>query len=68
MSNLEISTMSKTERLQTMEAIWDTLIHESTEAPSPEWHGDVLAERRLKIAEGRATFVPIEALRSRPNR
>ncbi|MCX7087060.1 MAG: addiction module protein [Methylococcales bacterium] len=68
MNTLEITKMSKVERLQTMEAIWDSLIHENAEVESPEWHGDVLAARKKKIEAGNAEFRTIETLRSKRRR
>ncbi len=55
-----ISRISKTERLQTMETIWDSLIHETSEIESPEWHQDILADRKRKIEEGKAEFISVE--------
>ena len=63
MNTSEITRMSKIERLQTMEAIWDSLIHEPSEIESPDWHGETIAARKKAIAEGKAEFIPIEALR-----
>jgi putative addiction module component (TIGR02574 family) len=68
MNTLEISRMSTIERLQTMEAIWDSLIHENSEIESPEWHRDILAARKLNIEEGKAEFISIEELRSKRSR
>jgi putative addiction module component (TIGR02574 family) len=68
MNTIEISGMSTIERLQTMEAIWDSLIHENSEIESPEWHQDILATRKLTIEEGKAEFISIEALRSKRSR
>jgi putative addiction module component (TIGR02574 family) len=65
MNTLEITKMSKVERLQTMEAIWDSLIHENTEVESPEWHEDVLAARKKNIEAGNTEFRSIEELRSK---
>ncbi len=65
MDTLEIAKMSKVERLQTMEAIWDSLIHENAEVESPGWHGDVFAVRKKNIETGNAEFRTIEALRSK---
>lgn len=61
----EIARMSKIERLQTMEALWDSLIHESTEIDSPEWHQDVLSDRREKIKGGEARFMTIDELKTK---
>ena len=68
MNTTEISGMSTIEKLQTMEAIWDSLIHENSEIESPEWHQDILATRKLTIEEGKAEFISIEALRSKRSR
>lgn len=65
MNTLEIDKMSKVERLQTMEAIWDSLIHENAEVESPEWHEGVLSKRKKNIEAGSAEFRTIEALRSK---
>ncbi len=65
MNTIEISGMSTIERLQTMEAIWDSLIHENSEIESPEWHQDILVARKLNIEEGKSEFISIEELRSK---
>lgn len=63
MEIVEITRLSKIERLKAMEAIWDSLLHEDTEVQSPAWHQDVLAARKQKIAEGTALFRSIDELR-----
>ena len=68
MNTIEISKMSKVEKLQTMEAIWDSLIHADSGIESPEWHRDILATRKKKIEEGKAVFRSIEELRSKQDR
>ena len=68
MNTIEISKMNKIEKLQTMEAIWDSLIHEDTNIESPEWHRDILASRKKKIEEGKAVFHSVEELRSKHGR
>ena len=45
--------MSTTERLQTMEEIWDSLLHEENEVQSPDWHQDVLSARKQSIEDGK---------------
>lgn len=64
MNMLEIKKMSRTERLQTMEALWDSLIDEEAELESPEWHRDILEERKNKIESGKAEFISLEKLRA----
>jgi hypothetical protein len=68
MNSIEIAGMSKVERLQTMEAIWDSLIHEDAEIESPEWHESILAARKVKIAEGKAEFRSVAELRAKQGR
>jgi len=48
MNTSEIKKMSTIERLQTMEAIWDTLLYDEIEIESPEWHRDVLGGKKKK--------------------
>lgn len=68
MNITEISNMSKLERLQTMEALWDSLIRETPEIESPEWHQDILGGRKRKIEEDKADFISVEELRSKHRR
>ncbi len=63
MTTLEISKMSVLERLQTMEALWDSLIHEKTERVSPSWHGETLSERAKTIEDGSAQFKSLDELK-----
>lgn len=65
MTIAEISKMSLQERLQTMEALWDSLTHESIEIKSPEWHEDILLERKEKIKNGKASFISLDELKSK---
>jgi putative addiction module component (TIGR02574 family) len=60
----EIERMSVTERLQTMEQLWDSLCRDAA-LPSPEWHRDVLADRRARAQSGEAKFLTLDQLKSR---
>lgn len=62
MNTQEIKKMSRIERLQAMEALWDSLLDEESEMESPEWHRDVLEERKGKIETGKAEFISLEKL------
>ena len=63
MNTLEIKKMSRIERLQAMEALWDSLLGEEVEIESPEWHRDILEERKRKIETGEAEFISLERLK-----
>lgn len=60
-----IERMSVTERLQAMDQLWDSLTRSSGEIPSPDWHQDVLVERKAKAQRGEAKFLTLDQLRSR---
>jgi len=61
----EIKKMSTIERLQAMEAIWETLLYDEAEIDSPEWHRGILEERRKKIDNGEGTFFSVDELKKR---
>lgn len=60
-----IQEMSVIDRIQTMEAIWDSLLHNEAEIESPEWHKNILANRKRKIVDGNAKFTSIKKLKER---
>jgi hypothetical protein len=51
-STIQISQMSRTEKLQTMEAIWVDLSKDDASIESPVWHEEVLKETAARIASG----------------
>jgi len=63
----EVKKMSLEERLQAMEILWDSLTNEEYEIESPGWHKGILKEREKKIRDGKAEFISLEKLRSKPD-
>ncbi len=63
MNASEIKKMNVTERLQAMETLWSSLVYENVELESPDWHGEILSERKAKIEKGTARFISLEKLR-----
>lgn len=61
----QIEKMSVTERLQAMDQLWDSLTHDGNEIPSPDWHQDVLTDRKARAQSGEAKFLTLAQLRSR---
>ncbi len=58
-TEFQIEQMSLEEKLRMMEALWDDLCrHEAV--PVPQWHKDILDERRRLIDEGKAEFIDWE--------
>ena len=61
----QIERMSVAERLQVMEQLWDALCRDAGEMTSPEWHRDVLADRKARAQRGEAKFLTLDQLRAR---
>ena len=61
----ELERMSVTERLQVMDQLWDSLNRCDDEIPSPDWHQDILSERKARAQRGEAKFLTLDQLRSR---
>ena len=61
----DIERMSVTEPLQAMDQIWDSLDRDGDEIPSPDWHQDILADRKARAQRGEAKFLTLAQLRSR---
>jgi hypothetical protein len=64
MNTTEIEGMSVTERIEVMEAIWASLLKSDSDMESPDWHQDVLAERRRQIDDASAEFVSLAELKA----
>ena len=52
---LPIDTLSVSEKVRSLERVWDSLCSESGDVRSPEWHREVLETRKRRLEEGRAT-------------
>jgi hypothetical protein len=61
----ELEKMSVTERLRAMDQLWDSLNRHNDEIPSPDWHQDVLGDRKARAQRGDAKFLTLAQLRSR---
>jgi Putative addiction module component len=64
----EVSRLSKTEQLQALEWLWASLSQKREPIGSPEWHGEVLATRKAKVASGKAEFLTVAQLKKRLRR
>ncbi len=52
MSIAEIKKLPLAEKLQLMEALWDELRERAEQVPVPEWHKQLLDERRKAVEAG----------------
>ena len=53
--------MSFPDKLELLEALWDDLSRRPDKLRSPEWHKDVLDERRQRVQSGEERFSDWEA-------
>lgn len=61
----DIEQMSLEERLQAMELLWASLARTPEAVPSPDWHGQVLAERLEKVKRGQGRFLSLAEVQAR---
>jgi len=64
-SSIPIESLSVAEKIALMERLWDDLSRRPTDIPSPNWHGDILADRLAAVREGRTSFVEWEDAKKR---
>ncbi|MBA7545863.1 hypothetical protein ES705_38241 [subsurface metagenome] len=67
MSVAEIKKMTPLERIQTMELLWDVMSHEEEEIVSPNWHEEILNERKNNINSGKTNFISLNQLKNKFN-
>lgn len=63
--NITIDQMTTTEKIRTMEDIWDDLCRHAAEIPSPSWHRDVLSQREESVSKSAETFTDWETAKNR---
>ena len=64
MNAIDIKNMNVPDRLQIMEALWNSFLTQESDIDSPQWHKDTLEERRKAIKGGKADFVSIKDLKA----
>jgi len=62
--NLPLKNMSLHEKLAAMESLWEDIAHTPEAIESPDWHKDVVDERRQRVAEGQSQFVDWETAKA----
>ena len=69
MHTAELVALPLAERLQAMEALWDSLCREQPQASVvPTWHADELGKRMAAIERGEVMTVPWEEAKERIRR
>jgi hypothetical protein len=64
-TKLPLNEMTIQEKLAAMEALWEDLSRSPEAIESPEWHKDILDERRQRVAEGTAQFEDWETAKAK---
>jgi len=59
----QIANMSAAQKIALMEALWDSFDNKSEYIPSPNWHGEILSERKALIDSGVAEYISLEDLK-----
>ncbi len=60
-SIIEISHLSREEKLRVMEEIWEDLSKHEIEVDSPSWHHAALRQTKLRVESGQETIVDWES-------
>jgi hypothetical protein len=63
MNITDLKKMSIGERLQAMEALWDSFLYEDVEIESPKWHEKILEERKKILKMAKRNLSPLRTLR-----
>jgi len=64
-SNFPLDGLSLAEKLLLIERLWEDLSRRPAELVSPDWHGDILAERQAAVREGRTALSDWDAAKQR---
>ena len=64
-SSIPLDGLSVAEKIVLMERLWDDLSRRPTDVPSPDWHADILDDRRNAVREGRTAFVEWDGAKKR---
>lgn len=62
--NLPLKDMSLHEKLSAMESLWEDLARTPDTIESPDWHKDILDERRQRVADGTSRFIDWESAKA----
>jgi len=61
----DVERMDLEERLRAMELLWDSLSRTPAAVPSPDWHGEIVAERLAKVERGEGNFLTLAEAKAR---
>ena len=62
---LSLDKMTVPEKLAAIELLWNDLCRIPEDVPSPQWHGEILAQREKKVLDGKASFSDLNEAKKR---
>ncbi|MGB5134919.1 MAG: addiction module protein [Prochlorococcaceae cyanobacterium] len=54
----QLDALTVAEKVQLLEQVWQSLCSQSDAFASPDWHADVLVERRQRLLNGSSARIP----------
>lgn len=63
--NLPLDSMTTSQKLEAMEALWASLCENPSEVASPAWHAAILADRQRRLESGQAVASDWESAKKR---
>jgi hypothetical protein len=55
-AKLQLEKMTVTDKISTMEILWDDICRNAPDFTSPSWHEDILKEREANLKQGKDEF------------
>jgi putative addiction module component (TIGR02574 family) len=56
-TTIAIDNLSVADKIVLMERLWNDLSRRPTDVTPPDWHGDILDDRRAAVHKGRTAFI-----------
>lgn len=61
--SLQFEGMSVAEKLTAINDIWNSLIQDAGNVPSPDWHQEILQARQARVDNGVAEFSELDTVK-----
>lgn len=58
LSSDQLAALTVAEKVRLLQQVWQSLCAHPDSIASPDWHADVLMERRQRLLDGSATSIP----------
>lgn len=58
LSSDQLDALTVAEKVRLLEQVWQSLCSQPDSIASPDWHSDVLMERRQRLLDGSVSSIP----------